>query len=138
MSDGPGAESPDLRGGDMLARISDEMVSAKKRFFGRGPEQAKSYMLDDLLITVMRGGLTTAEQTMLRFGQQDMVRGFRQLFENEMTEVLTGLVEKTTGRTVVNYQSQIMFDPDIIVEMFFFAEPRRDGVEATVEGQLQD
>ena len=122
----------------MLARLSDEMVRAKKQFFGKGPEQAKSYMLDDLLIVVMRGGLTTAEETMLRFGQQDMVRQFRQLFENEMTEVLTGLVEQTTGRAVVNYQSQIMFDPDIIVEMFFFADPRQDGIDATVEGQLRD
>ena len=122
----------------MLARLSDEMVRAKKQFFGKGPEQAKSYMLDDLLIVVMRGGLTTAEETMLRFGQQDMVRQFRQLFENEMTELLTGLVERTTGRAVVNYQSQIMFDPDIIVEMFFFADPRQDGIEATVEGQLRD
>ena len=138
MSEGPRAESPELRGGDMLARLSDEMVRAKKQFFGRGPEQAKSYMLDDLLIVVMRGGLTTAEQTMLRFGRQNLVREFRQLFENDMTDVLTGLVEQTTGRTVVNYQSQIMFDPDIIVEMFFFAEPREDGIKATLEGQLRD
>ena len=138
MSDGTRTEPSELRGGDMLARISDEIVSTKKRFFGKGPEQAKSYMLDDLLITVMRGGLTTAEQTMLKFGRQNMVRQFRQLFENDMTEHLTGLVERATGRTVVNYQSQIMFDPDIIVEMFFFAEPREDGIEATVEDQLQD
>jgi uncharacterized protein YbcI len=138
MSDGARAETPNLQGGDMLARISDEMVTAKKKFFGKGPEQAKSYMLDDLLITVMRGGLTRAEQTMLRFGQEDMIRQFRQLFENEMTEHLTGLVERTTGRKVVNYQSQVMFDPDIIVEMFFFAEPRQDGIEATVEGQVRD
>ena len=138
MTDGHRAEPSELRGGDMLARISDEMVSAKKQFFGKGPEQAKSYMLDDLLITVMRGGLTTAEQTMLKFGQPDMVRQFRQLFENEMTEHLTGLVEKTTGRAVVNYQSQIMFDPDIIVEMFFFADPRQDGINATVDDQAGD
>jgi uncharacterized protein YbcI len=138
MSDGSGAQPSELGGGDMLARISDEMVSAKKQFFGKGPEQAKSYMLDDLLITVMRGGLTRAEETMLKFGQQDMVRQFRQLFENEMTEHLTGLVERTTGRAVVNYQSQIMFDPHIIVEMFFFAEPRQDGIEATAEDQLQE
>ena len=122
----------------MLARLSDGMVRAKKQFFGKGPEQAKSYMLDDMLFVVMRGGLTTAEQTMLRFGRQNMVRQFRQLFENEMTEVLTGLVEEATGRTVVNYQSQIMFDPDIIVEMFVFADPRRDGIEATAEGQLEE
>jgi uncharacterized protein YbcI len=117
MSDGP----PEVTG-DVLARLSDEMVNAKKRFFGKGPDQAKSYMVDDLLIVVMRGGLTTAEQTMLRFGQEDMVRKFRQLFENEMTVELTTRVEETTGRKVVNYQSQIMFDPDIVVEMFVFED----------------
>ena len=138
MSDGPSARSPEPHSGDVLARLSDEMVRAKKQFFGKGPEQAKSYMLDDMLFVVMRGGLTTAEQTMLRYGRQNMVRQFRQLFENEMTEVLTGLVEETTGRAVVNYQSQIMFDPDIIVEMFVFADPRQDGIVATAEGQLED
>jgi hypothetical protein len=55
-----------LHGGDVLARLSDDMVRAKKQFFGKGPERAKSYMLDDMLFVVMRGGLTTAEQTMLR------------------------------------------------------------------------
>jgi uncharacterized protein YbcI len=137
MSDGPRASSPELHGGDVLARLSDDMVRAKKQFFGKGPEQAKSYMLDDMLFVVMRGGLTTAEQTMLRFGRQTMVRQFRQLFEDEMTELLTGLVEEATGRKVVNYQSQIMFDPDVIVEMFVFADPRQDGIEATAEGQLR-
>jgi uncharacterized protein YbcI len=136
MSDGPSAPRPELSGGDLLARLSDDMVRAKKQFFGKGPEQAKSYMFDDLLIVVMRGGLTTAEQTMLRFGRQGMVRQFRQLFEDEMTDVLTGLVEQATGRTDVNYQSQIMFDPDIIVEMFVFGDARQDGIEATAEEQL--
>src|SRR5437763_12358345 len=102
MSDSPSAKPPEVGGGDILARLSDNMVRAKKEFFGKGPEQAKSYMLDDMLFVVMRGGLTTAEQTMLRFGRQNMVRQFRQLFENEMTELLTTMVEQTTGRTVVN------------------------------------
>jgi uncharacterized protein YbcI len=137
MSDGPRAKPPELARGDVLARLSDEMVRAKKQFFGKGPEQAKSYMLDDMLFVVMRGGLTTAEQTMLRCGRQNMVRQFRQLFENEMTDVLTSMVEQTTGRTVVNYQSQIMFDPDIIVEMFVFDQPREDAIEATAGGQLE-
>jgi uncharacterized protein YbcI len=138
MSDRPRPRAPEPRGGDVLARISDEMVRAKKEFFGRGPEQAKSYMVDDLLFVVMRGGLTTAEETMLRFGKQNLVRQFRQLFENEMTELLTSLVEQATGRTVVNYQSQIMFDPDVIVEMFVLAEARDDGIEATAKDQLDD
>ena len=110
-------------GETLLSQISNEMVRAKKKFFGRGPEQAKTYILDDLCIVVMRGGLTQAERTMLELGHPDQVRAFRQIFENESTELLCGLVERLTGRAVVNYQSQIMFDPDIIVEMFVFAGP---------------
>ena len=127
------------RGQGLLARISNEMVRAQKEFFGKGPTQAKSYLLDDLLIIVMRGGLTTAEKTMLEFGQPDQVRRFRQLFENEMTERLTGMIEDLTGRTVLTYQSQVMFEPDIVVEMFVFdsAAGATDRA-ATARGQIED
>ena len=138
-------------GQPLLSRISNEIVRAQKQFFGKGPTAAKSYLLDDLLLIVMRGGLTTAEKTMLEFGQPDQVRQFRQLFENEMTERLSTMVEKLTGRTVVNYQSQVMFDPDLVVEIFVFdssdetddraapeSEPDADGRErdATADDAL--
>ena len=124
-------------GGDLLTRLSNEMVRAQKKFFGKGPTSAKSYMLDDMLIIVMRGGFTTAENTMLEFGQQDMVRGFRQLFENEMTARLHKMVEDLTGRIVLTYQSQILFKPDVVVEIFLFdTEGAKSTIEATARGQL--
>ena len=137
MADEP--KEPEDHGQPLLARISNEMVRAQKQFFGKGPTKAKSYMLDDFLLIVMRGGLTTAEKTMLEFGQPDQVRQFRQLFENEMTERLTDMIERLTGRKVATYQSQIMFDPDLVVEMFVFdcAGDPGDRV-ATAEGQLRD
>lgn len=129
----------DLVDGEMLSRLSNEMVRAQKKFFGIGPTSAKSYMLDDLLFIVMRGGMTTAERTMLDFAQEDLVRQFRQTFENEMTSRLTGMVEEITGRTVRTYQSQIMFDPDIVVEMFVFGQPgSSDARGATAAGQIED
>jgi len=70
----------------------------QKDFWGLGPVQAKSYMMDDLLLVVMRGGMTTAERTMLEFGQEDLVRDFRQTFENEMTQNLTAKGNLATGR----------------------------------------
>ena len=133
------AEDREERGQGLLARISNEMVRAQKQFFGKGPTEAKSYILDDLLLIVMRGGLTTAEKTMLDFGQPDQVRQFRQLFENEMTERLTSMVEKLTGRKVLTYQSQVMFDPDLVVEIFVFdSAGDADDRAATAEGQLAD
>jgi uncharacterized protein YbcI len=125
-------------GESMLARLSTEMVRAQKQYFGKGPTQAKSYFLDDMLFIVMKGGLTTAEKTMMEFGQADKVRDFRQVFENEMTAKLTGLIEDITGRKVLTYQSQVMFTPDRVIEMFVFDDQASDElINATAEGQLR-
>lgn len=129
----------DGHGSDLLARISTEMVRAQKKYFGKGPESAKSYMLDDFLLIVMRGSQTVAEKTMVEFGQQDQVRAFRQTFENEMTSRLTGMVEELTGRKVLGYQSQFLFEPEVVIEIFFFDEPAAAGeVAATALGQLEE
>jgi uncharacterized protein YbcI len=126
-------------GGTLLQQISNAMIQAQKKFFGKGPTSAKSYMVDDLLFIVMRGGFTTAEDTMLQFGQQDMVRSFRQLFETEMTSRLHSMIEDLTGRKVLTYQSQILFEPDVVVEIFLFDSRGGKGtVEATARGQLSD
>lgn len=111
------------KGGSLLESISREMVRAMKTYLGKGPEQAKSYLMDDLLFIVMRGGATTAEKTMLDAGDETTVRDFRQKFENEMAERLTYMIEQLTGRRVINYQSQVLFDPDIAIEVFVFDKP---------------
>ncbi len=127
-------------GQSLLLQISNAMVRMQKEFFGKGPTKTKSYMFDDILLVVMREGLTTAEKTMLEFGHPQQVRQFRQLYQDEMCERLTGLVEELTGRTVVTYQSQVLFDPDIALEIFVFdsdsgsVEP---AIDATALAQLE-
>lgn len=122
------------------AQISNEMVRAQKEFFGKGPKHAKSYLLDDFLLIVMRGGLTVAETTMLEAGKEDLVRNFRQEYENMMTERLVGKMEELTARKIVTYQSQILFNPNIVVEIFFFdeADEEQEQERATVRGQVVD
>ena len=112
------------QGGGVLAQISSEMVQAMKHHYGKGPVSAKSYMVDDLLFVVMRDMITQAERTMLDAGRGDTVREFRQQFENEVAEMLTRMVERVTGRRVLTYQSQVLFDPDITVEIFVFEDQR--------------
>jgi len=116
----------------LMSRISNEMVQAQKKYFGRGPTQAKSYMLDDFLLVVMRGGMTTAERTMLGFGRQDLVRSFRQELENELAESVIDTMQTLTGRTIVNREAQILFDPHIVIEMFFF---ETEGAAAGAAGE---
>src|SRR3954469_15934007 len=121
------ASQTDDAGQSVLAKISTEVVRTLKESFGKGPVKAKSYLLDDFLLVVMRGGVTVAEETMLDRGHGDLVRTFRQTYQNEMGDVLVAKIEALTGRSVVNYQSQILFNPHIVMEIFFFDPSDGDG-----------
>jgi uncharacterized protein YbcI len=113
-------ESAGERERSLLKRLSSSMGAMQKTAFGKGPVSTKSYMFDDMLLIVMREGLTQAELTMLEFGREDLVREFRQQFENEMTRRIVDMIEELTERKVLTYQSQVMFDPNVVVEMFVF------------------
>ena len=67
--------------------------------------------------------MTVAEETMLERGHGDLVRQFRQTYQNEMRDVLVAKVEALTGRTVVNYQS---LRSHIVMEIFFFDDTAGD------------
>ena len=122
----------DDAGQSVLSKISTEVVRTLKESFGKGPVKAKSYLLDDFLLVVMRGGVTVAEQTMLDRGHGDLVREFRQTYQNEIGDHLVAKIEALTGRKVVNYQSQILFDPHIVMEVFFF-DPSDGNGSAEIE-----
>jgi uncharacterized protein YbcI len=137
MTDQPGAGAPQEP--SLLSKISTEVVRTLKDSFGRGPLKAKSYLLDDFLVVVMRGGVTVAEQTMLDRGHSDLVRAFRQTYQNELGDELFAKVEVLTGRKVVNYQSQILFDPHIVMEIFFFDDSADEAqLRETAAGLISD
>jgi uncharacterized protein YbcI len=67
---------------------------------------------------VMKGGLTTVERTLLEAKDEPLVRHVRPRFQEAVRPQFIEVVEQVTGRRVLTYQSQIMFDPDYVVEMF--------------------
>jgi uncharacterized protein YbcI len=125
-------------GQSLLRRISTAMAAMQKSAFGKGPTSVKSYMFDDILLIVMRDGLTVAEKTMLGFGEADLVRHFRQQFENDMTGRIGEMIEQLTERKILTYQSQVMFDPDVIVEIFVLDRNVYDSPFAAAEAEFDD
>jgi uncharacterized protein YbcI len=122
MSEGGQERSLSEQPGGMLTQISNEVVRTLKESYGKGPDRAKAYLLDDVLLIVMRGGATTVEQTLLEAGEGDLVRNYRQVYQNHMGDRLIGIVERATGRKVATYQSQVLFWPFTSIEVFLFAE----------------
>ena len=112
------AEADIERRGDQRAQISNAMVALKKRFYGKGPERARSYLMDEYVFCAMEGGLTRNEEVLVEAGQERAVREYRLLFQETMTKTVSEAVEEITGRTVIGYHSQITFRPTRTFEIF--------------------
>ena len=123
VGDVPGDE------GGVRAAISNVLVGLKKEFYGKGPDRVKTYLNDEYVFTVLEGGLTRNEQTLLEAGEAMLVRQYRLRFQEAMKDPVCEAIQRVTGRRVVGYHSQIVFDPDRIFEIFVLdqAAPERGG-----------
>jgi uncharacterized protein YbcI len=112
--------------GPLLAAISNTIVGLYKQYFGKGPTKARSYMLDDIVVCVLRGGLTRAELTLARSGRGDAVARQRQEFQQAVRDEFTTAIESLVGRRVIAFLSTVHLDPDVEVEIFML-EPEPTG-----------
>src|SRR3954447_19680627 len=104
--------------GQMRKDISNAMVGLKKQLYGKGPVKAKTFFNDNFVFVVLEGGLTRNEETLLAAGEEDLVRGYRLRFQEVVKETAHETIERLTGRKVLTYHSQIVFDPDRTFEIF--------------------
>jgi uncharacterized protein YbcI len=102
----------------MLATLSNAIVGLYKEYYGKGPTKARSYYLDDMVVCVLRGGLTRAEQTLARSGRTQAVARQRHEFQEAVRDEFVGAVEGILGRRVVAFMSSVHADPDVNVEIF--------------------
>lgn len=107
----------------LRSEISNAMVGLKKRFYGKGPTKAKTYINDNYVLCVLQGGLTRNEETLIEAGEHMLVRQFRLRFQEVMADTATGAIEELTGRTVIGYHSQITFEPHYAFEIFVLDQP---------------
>ena len=117
------------RGSSVRAEISNAMVGLKKNFYGKGPTKAKTFLNDNYIFCVMEGGLTRNEETMVERGHEELVRTYRLRFQEAMTEPTVEAVERITGRSVIGYHSQIVFNPERAFEIFVLDRPIGDSAE---------
>ena len=108
------------------AEISSAMVGLKKDFYGKGPTKAKTFLNDNYVFCVMEGGLTRNEQTLIERGHEDLVRTYRLRFQEAMEGPTVEAIQRITGRSVIGYHSQIVFNPERAFEIFVLDRPMDD------------
>jgi uncharacterized protein YbcI len=109
--------------GEVLAAITREMVRIKSETYGKGATEAKSYQCDNFLFCVLKGGVTQVERTLLQHDDQDLVRQVRLRYQELEGHLFMEAVARLSGRRVLTYESQVLFDPDYTVEIFVLGPP---------------
>jgi uncharacterized protein YbcI len=105
--------------GEQLAAVTNGIVQLFRTYYGRGPDKAKSFLLDGyIVVCVLENTMTTVEQTLVKNGNSDMVRQVRLTFQEAMADEFKGVVENAMGRTVATYHSQLTMEPDMGFEFF--------------------
>jgi len=123
-TDSPGRSSA-------LQAISNGLVHLMSDSYGRGPTRAKTYLLDDrYAVCVMHEIFTTAEQTLIEAGEQDLVRRTRIAYQTALADEFKAVVADALGRRVLTYQSQVVFEPPSCVEFFMLADQQEDAAGA--------
>jgi len=103
--------------------ISNAIARIKREFYGKGPSRTRTFVYDRIIISVLDDVLTPVELTLKEGGRHALVRRTRLTFEDIMTKTFTGQIERLTGARVLAYHSQIVFDPDMAIEVFVLDRP---------------
>jgi uncharacterized protein YbcI len=119
--------------GALRSAISQAIVRIHAEHYGKGATQAKTYAWDNLVVTVLRDVLTTAERTLVAVERTESVRDIRTTFQYTMEPTFRAAVERLTGRRVHSFMSQIDPQNGLGVEVFLL-EPIDGGPEEGAPG----
>jgi uncharacterized protein YbcI len=101
--------------------ISRALVAIYKEAVGRGPTRVRTYVEGNLVITLFRGTMTTAERTLADGEEQEAVRDLRRILQEKFRDDASDVVARLTGRKVIAYLSDHDVDPDYAIEAFVLA-----------------
>ena len=97
--------------GQLEARISEALIKFEREYMGRGPEEAKSYIVEDMVVVRLRGVLTPAERQLARSDANDQGRNLIKQVRMELLErgrpLLENIVTDITGQKVRSLHTDI-------------------------------
>ena len=97
--------------GQIEAEISKAIVEFEKEYMGRGPDETRTYLLDDMVVVRLHRVLTLAEKQLAKTDESAKGRALVKQVRTELLEKARPLLDKTvsniTGRKVVSLHTDI-------------------------------
>ena len=113
--------------GQMEADISDAVTRFEKEYMGRGPLETKTYIIDDMVITRLRGILTKAEVKLIKSERKSKGRELIKQVRIELLEsgrdILEAAIRSITKRKVRTLHTDISTTTGEKVIIFVLDKP---------------
>jgi len=97
--------------GQMEAEITEALIRFEKEFMGRGPVEAKTYIVDDMILVRLKGVMSRAEQQLATEGDvakgRDLVKQIRREALERGRTLLEAVVRDAVGRSVISLHTDI-------------------------------
>jgi len=97
--------------GQIEAEISEALIKFEKEYMGRGPDETKTYLLDDIVVVRLQRVLTPAEKQLAEANDSAKGRVLVKQVRTELLEKARPFLEKTiaeiTGRRVISLHTDI-------------------------------
>jgi uncharacterized protein YbcI len=113
--------------GQIEAEISTAIIRFEKEYMGRGPDEAKTYVLDDLIIIRLKRVLTPAEYQLAQAKDTSNGRSLIKQVRSELLEkarpLLEVMVQDITGKKVESLHTDISTVTGERIIVFTLASP---------------
>jgi uncharacterized protein YbcI len=97
--------------GQIEAEISEALIKFEKEYMGRGPEETKTYIIDDMVIVRLKRVLTPAEQQLAKSSDEAKGRSLVKQVRKELIEkalpLLNAVITEVTGKKVISLHTDI-------------------------------
>lgn len=97
--------------GQLEAEISEAIILFERESLGRGPEETKTYIIDDMVLVRLRGVLTRAEKELARTVERargrDLIKQVRIELLERARPLLEAVIADATGRRVLSLHTDI-------------------------------
>jgi len=94
--------------GQVESEISNALIQFEKDYMGRGPKEPKTFIIEEMVLVRLKGGLTPAEQQLAKNPKgTDLIKEIRSNLLEQARGLLTGVIEKITGLKVVSLHTDI-------------------------------
>ena len=102
----------------LAAGVGNAITRLHREYYGRGATTTRTVYQRNFVVCFLEDIYAPVERTLIEAGKHEDVKNTRQAFQTAMRERFMAAVEEITGRKVIQFMSQVSFDPDMAAEVF--------------------